>query len=62
MKTTVYAVRDQNKTRVSCRYRDIETAREVKGDLERHGVIGLEVYRTTQSLPLLNRRISWVKY
>lgn len=62
MKTTVYAVRDQNKTRLSYRYRDIETAREVKTDLERHGATDLEIYRTTQDLPPLNKRHTWNKY
>lgn len=56
MKTTVYAVRDENGTCLTYRYRDIEEARQLKRELEGRGIPNLEVYRTSQDLPPINRR------
>lgn len=60
MKTTVYAVRDGNGTRLTYRYRDIKEARQAKTIMQyRSGATDLEVYRTTQDLPPINRRHTW---
>lgn len=55
-KTTVYAVRTKLGTRVSYRFRTLGEAKLAKQRIEAKGYQDLEVYKTTQDLPVQEGR------